>query len=202
MPTLTPPPAIDRELFDPDGFTRALSASDSKSRLDLFKQAITQASRVLNSRYNNECDIAALVCGRAWFIDQILVHAWHLFIRPDDRNISLVAVGGYGRGELHPHSDIDILILPRSSRTGKYKQAISDFLTFLWDISLEIGQSVRTPKQCRDEAKRDITVATALMESRLLTGPADLFDEMERLTRAPAIWPIKKFFKAKWDEQI
>ncbi|MFM1895973.1 MAG: hypothetical protein RLZZ385_1047 [Pseudomonadota bacterium] len=190
----------DDELFDPADFRARLATSDRP--IDVFKQAIEQADRVMEARYRADRDVADLVTGRAWFIDQILAYAWNLQTWPSSKDISLVAVGGYGRGELHPHSDIDILILTRDSKPTKYKQPISAFLTFLWDISLEIGQSVRSPKQCRDEAKRDITVATALMESRTLVGPEELRAEMERLTIARNVWPIKAFFKAKWDEQI
>ena len=195
-----PVQAPDSQLFDAPAFSARLAAGERP--IEVFKQAIEQANRVLDDRYRADWDITELVKGRAWFIDQILVYAWNLQQWPSNRDISLVAVGGYGRGELHPHSDIDILLLTRDSKPVKFKQAISNFLTFLWDISLEIGQSVRSPKQCRDEAKRDITVATALMESRTLVGPQTLRDEMEQLTNARNVWPIKAFFKAKWDEQI
>ncbi|HBJ89159.1 MAG TPA: [protein-PII] uridylyltransferase, partial [Gammaproteobacteria bacterium] len=96
--------------------------------------------------------------------------AWSRQQWPDQFSIALVAVGGYGRGELLPHSDIDLLILTRKEKHTAYKEAISGFLTLCWDIGLEIGQSVRSVKQCQQEAAKDITVATALMESRAITG--------------------------------
>lgn len=195
-------PTEYRELFDPQRFAQQLNAAAPGGRLELFKQAIAQANRLLDEIYLKDGDIDFLVKGRAWFIDQILIFAWQQFPFHENPNISLLAVGGYGRGELHPHSDIDLLILTGSTRLGKLKQGISNFLTLLWDIGLEIGHSVRTPKQCRDEAKRDITVATALMESRTLAGPEKLRLEMEKYTTARNVWPIKAFFKAKWDEQI
>src|SRR5690606_27054023 len=109
-----------------------------------------------------------LIHERSAFIDRILGYAWN----PTrwDKNIALTAVGGYEWRELHTHSDIDLLILLKRGNTKNYQQNIELFLTFLWDIQLKIGQSVRTVKQCVQEAKADITVATKLMESRTLMG--------------------------------
>jgi len=188
------------ELFDQSGLAARLSAGESA--VVVLKSAIEHANQELDHCYRNDDDIGVLVYSRARFIDQILQLAWKQLPWPDEKNISLVAVGGYGRGELHPHSDIDLLILTRNDRISKYKSCISNFLTLLWDINLEIGQSVRSLKQCKQEAKADITVATALMESRTLAGPPELRDEMERLTSSKRIWPIKEFLRAKWDEQI
>ena len=108
------------------------------------------------SVYKANLSITEIVSGRAWVVDQILKLAWQAQPWPDEKNISLVAVGGYGRGELLPHSDIDILILTRKDNATRYKGCISTFLTLLWDIGLEIGQSVRSIKQCKSEAVNDI----------------------------------------------
>lgn len=170
-------------------------------KIPLFKQAMEHASTTLDNRYKANLNISDIVTGRAWVVDQILRLAWQQqnWVKPND--IALVAVGGYGRGELLPHSDIDILILTRKDRHSQYKDSISKFLTLLWDIGLEIGQSVRSVKQCKQEAGNDITVATALMESRTIVGPADLQEEMYALTTGKRVWPIKKFLSAKLAEQ-
>ena len=188
------------ELFDHSSLAARLSSGENA--VAVLKSAIEQANEELDQRYRNDENIDVLVRSRAHFIDQVLQLTWQQLAWPDEKNISLVAVGGYGRGELHPHSDIDLLILTRNDRISKYKTCISSFLTLLWDINLEIGQSVRSIKQCKQEAKGDITVATALMESRTLAGPPELREEMERLTSSKRIWPIKEFLRAKWDEQI
>lgn len=186
-------------LNKPQQLQETLSCASNK--IQAYRQVINQASEILDNRYRNNESISAIVSDRARLVDQLLQLAWlqQQWHKPDD--ISLVAVGGYGRGELLPHSDIDLLILTRSSRNSKYKDSISAFLTLLWDIGLEIGQSVRSIKQCKQEAIKDITVATALMESRTLAGPVELQQEMYRIT-TNRVWPSNKFLRAKWDEQI
>jgi hypothetical protein len=89
--------------------------------------------------------------------------------------LALVAVGGYGRGELHPCSDIDILVIVPEG-DGAWRDRVAAFLTFLWDIGLEVGHSVRSVAECARQAEADVTVVTTLMESRLLDGPAALFE--------------------------
>ena len=169
----------------------------------LFKDALARADQQLNDAYLRNDNITEIVQGRAWVVDHILIEVWKLAGLADKPgDVSLLAVGGYGRGELLPHSDIDLLILTRSNRHSRFKAPIQTFLTTLWDIGLEIGQSVRSPSQCKQEASKDITVATTLMESRTLTGDDKLRQKMEDLTSARRIWPIKKFLRAKWDEQL
>lgn len=195
-----PKPAGDLSLFDFEALRDLLSQQNNS--IPLLKQALTQVDEQLNDLYRDHHPIDQLVSGRAWFMDGLLSCAWEQIEWPDSEHISLVAVGGYGRGELHPQSDIDILILTRKNRNSQYKQSITAFLTLLWDIGLDIGQSVRSIRQCKEEAIRDITVATALMESRTLVGPSELQQEMHRATHARSVWPIKKFLRAKWDEQL
>ena len=187
-------------LIDPAHLENQLATATNK--IAVFRTVLSQANDILDSRYRRNENISEIVEQRAQAVDQILKLAWQQQQWPNPGDISLVAVGGYGRGELLPHSDIDLLILTRSSRHAKYKDCISAFLTLLWDIGLEIGQSVRSIKQCKQEAIKDITVATALMESRTLAGPGDLQQEMYRITTAKRVWPSKKFLRAKWDEQI
>lgn len=112
---------------------------------------------------------------------------------------SLAAVGGYGRGELFPHSDVDVLILlPEGSdpqADAALKACIERFIGSCWDSGLDIGSSVRTPSQCTAEAERDVTVQTALLESRHLAGAAGLYSDFRRGFEA-ALDP-KAFFIAK-----
>jgi len=199
------PDASSKLLFDRDAFAarlKDLERGDIGNALPLFRSALIDAQQFLNNRYRANASIADLITGRAWLIDQLLGFAWKLFNWNEPNNISLLAVGGYGRGELHPHSDIDLLLLTRTDDISPWKTSITGFSTFLWDMNLEIGQSVRSIDHCRQEALKDITVATSLMESRTITGPAALRDEMIAITQSGDIWPAQTFFRAKRDEQF
>ncbi len=182
--------------FDEKRFLANLNTGNAQT---VFRDAIRAADTFLNNRFEQGEDTETLVHERAAFIDRILLHAWHRFSW--DKDISLLAVGGYGRGELHPHSDIDLLLLSRHQNHKPYKTNIEGFLTFLWDIQLNIGHSVRSLSHCVEEAKADITVATNLMESRSIAGNIELRLKMETQTGPDNIWPANKFFRAKYDEQ-
>jgi [protein-PII] uridylyltransferase len=112
---------------------------------------------------------------------------------------SLLAVGGYGRGELFPHSDIDVLILLPNGMNAQadeaFKNSASAFLTSCWDAGLEIGSSVRTLAECLSEAQRDVTIQTSLLESRLVAGAAKLHKEFNQIY-CQALNP-QAFFTAK-----
>lgn len=189
----------DAELLDVAALTRA--AREAISPITALRNAIEHAGDVLDNRYKKNLNISDIVKSRAWVIDEILRIAWDFQPWPASEDIALVAVGGYGRGELLPHSDIDLLILTRRDRNKQFQECISGFLTSLWDIGLDIGQSVRSIKQCKQEAARDITVVTALMESRTLIGPDELTTEMHKAINGKRVWPIKKFVQAKIEEQ-
>tara|TARA_R110001592_G_scaffold61632_3_gene187924 strand:- start:1489 stop:4173 length:2685 start_codon:yes stop_codon:yes gene_type:complete len=187
------------ELFDIEQFRTRLA--NSQDAVAVFREALSKSRELLDEHYRANDDIVNLVWGRAWLMDQLLRCAWERYDWGKPNEISLLAVGGYGRGELHPHSDIDLLIVTRGDDHTEFKQSISAFFTFLWDINLEIGQSVRSIAQCRQEALKDITVTTSLMESRTIIGPDDLRDEMILQTQNSDVWPAKSFFDAKRDEQ-
>lgn len=110
-------------------------------------------------------------------IDRCIQQLWEHVNLP---SVALVAVGGYGRGELAPFSDIDLLILlPEASDAQRYEQAIASFVTGLWDMGLDAGHSVRDCQECIEQAQNDLTVATALLESRILAGPHHLLIELQ-----------------------
>ena len=117
-------------------------------------------------------------------------------------DVALIAVGGYGRGELHACSDVDILVLaPRADDIDRLSEALTAFITFLYDTGLDIGASVRSLRQCVDEGRRDVTIATALIEARLLAGSEALFEQLGRRTGPDKMWPTRKFVAAKLAEQ-
>jgi len=190
---------VDNELFDLGQFKAELALKSSP--VAAFKKAIRQADSVLRGRFEGGRDIHRLIHERAWFTDQILLQAWALQTGTEADDIALLAVGGYGRGELHPHSDIDLLILLRDAEAERHNAAIEQFLMLLWDIGLEVGQSVRSVSECQDEARADITVITNLMESRTLCGDEALRSAMVDTINASIMWPDAEFFRAKRAEQ-
>ncbi len=123
-----------------------------------------------------------LMHGLARHVDQVLVQLWAQSGLP--AGSALLAVGGYGRGELYPYSDVDVLVLLPEPETDAVREALSGFITACWDIGLEIGSSVRTVDDCVREATQDVTVQTSLLESRLLSGPRKLFQQFQRATEA------------------
>lgn len=111
-------PQVDPELFDRSQFQAELALKASP--IAAFKKVIRKAREVLDARFLAGRDIRRLIEDRAWFVDQILRAAWGRFDWNSDAEIALVAVGGYGRGELHPFSDIDLLILLENSDHEKF----------------------------------------------------------------------------------
>lgn len=188
-------PQVDPELFDRGQFQAELALKASP--IAAFKKAIRMAGEVLDKRFREGREIRRLIEDRAWFVDNILQQAWHQFSWGAPGGIALVAVGGYGRGELHPYSDIDLLILLDAAEHELYRDAIERFLTLLWDIGLEVGQSVRTVDECAEQARADLTVITNLMESRTIAGPEALRQRMLDATSTAHMWPSKEFFLAK-----
>jgi [protein-PII] uridylyltransferase len=166
------------------------------------RAALEAASEDLKRRFLEGESVTDLVHERAGVVDAAITGLWHEHVGNLSNDVALVAVGGYGRGELHPYSDVDIMLLLPRHYDKSNNERISAFVTSLWDAGLEIGSSVRTVKQCLQEAKADLTVATTLMEARLINGPQSLFDEMEASVSADQIWPSNEFFAEKRKEQI
>ena len=126
----------------------------------------------------------------AHHVDRTLRELMDALPLPD--GLALVAVGGYGRGELFPHSDVDVLVLlPQAASTD----GVADFITACWDTGLEIGSSVRTVEECVAEAQGDVTVQTALLESRLVAGKRRLFERFRAATAA--VLEPRAFLRAK-----
>jgi [protein-PII] uridylyltransferase len=165
-----------------------------------FKTCIANSYDWLNSEFSRG-EVTGLVSGRATFIDSLLRHLWRLVELNQQKHLSLVAVGGYGRGQLQPYSDIDLLILSSKTFSKDQQESISRFITLLWDIGLDLGQSVRTVKETFNHAKQDVTIATNLVEARLLIGSQDTFDELQQKLQSRSYWSSKDFFLAKLNEQ-
>ncbi|MGD8206950.1 MAG: [protein-PII] uridylyltransferase [Thiohalocapsa sp.] len=175
--------------------------AQASQALPLFKETLKRSKKALFAHYDQGVPVALLVREHSALVDLLVTCAWYRFL-PEDASAALVAVGGYGRRELHPASDIDLMILAERPEETQLAEPISAFIMFLWDIGLEIGNSVRTVAECAREAESDITVITNLIESRLITGDKGLYEAMRAATSPTEIWPSDAFFEAKCKEQL
>src|SRR5690606_9422539 len=144
---------------------------------EVCRTLLHDAQQELNARFLAEESVEVLVRSRAHLMDAMLRAMWRHLIAPElATDTALFAVGGYGRGELHPYSDVDILVLTPTGRAlapGERAQ-LEQLITFLWDIGLEVGHSVRTAAECTEQSTADVGVMTTLLEARQLAGSEEL----------------------------
>ncbi|MFK7890754.1 MAG: [protein-PII] uridylyltransferase [Granulosicoccus sp.] len=173
----------------------------------LYRASIKHGTDFIHQQFEKGATASMLISLRTSMVDQILSHSWGLR-SPFFDQMALLAVGGYGRAELHPFSDIDIAIILPPAATGdergnssQQEDRISEWITSLWDLNLDIGHSVRTIVDCEQQANADITVITNLMEARLICGNLELFHTMQTRISTDRMWRSEQFFQAKLDEQ-
>ncbi len=151
-------------------------------------------------QFDDDIEIDFLLHQRSAYIDQILKKTWQNLIPATlQEEASLLAVGGYGRAELHPFSDIDIAII--SETYQEHEDVLCVFITFLWDLGFQVGHAIRSFQETIESAKEDVSTATNLLESRWLIGNYDPFQKLQLLWRSKQFWPSKNFFEAKLLEQ-
>ena len=185
-----------------------MDLSELESRISNDISPVVAARELLKERYNADAeafrqgaDVRALVHSRSGTLDTVLALIWNRYAFAASADVSLVAVGGYGRGELHPHSDIDLLILTRSGIEENWQEDLGAFITLLWDLKLDIGHSVRSIQESMDAAREDVTILTNLLETRTIAGPDDLRDELSHQIYSDAISSDRDYFIAKREEQ-
>ncbi len=169
-----------------------------------WRQHLKEEFTILKANFLKKPSSPLLFKQHCKLIDRLLAEIWsHLQI---NQQCSLIAVGGYGRGELYPYSDIDLLILTPENFASDtlINSKIEMLIGLLWDIGLNVGHSVRTLPECIVEAKVDITVQTNLMESRFLHGDMQLYqtflNEINSMFADPE--DVVKFYNSKLKEQI
>ncbi|WP_299732571.1 [protein-PII] uridylyltransferase [uncultured Endozoicomonas sp.] len=193
------PDEIKESLFNKSQFRADLTIS--KTPIPAYKKCIKEATEKMSLLFKDGMDIEQLVYSRAWFIDQVLRLVWEHLNWNRGCPVALLAVGGYGRGELHPGSDIDILILLEEAHYEQHQTSIEEFLTLLWDIGLQVGSSVRSLKECAEQAASDLTIITNLMESRVISGPESLHIRLMDSIDTEHMWHSQRYLQAKFDEQ-
>ena len=176
---------------------RSDSREAAASRIAGWRAQLAQGRARLRAEFTARPDPQRLLRGLARLTDGIVAAAWNE--AAIGAGATLAAVGGYGRGQLFPHSDVDILVLLPAAADGGSAQAIERLLTSLWDAGIELSHAVRTPAECTAEMAADATIRTSLLEHRHLAGSRRLYAQFQRAFDAALDVPA--FYDAKTLEQ-
>ncbi len=163
----------------------------------LIRESLRTARQVLRQDYTDQPNPTRYLRTHSKTVDAHVMEVWRSLTLPPE--LALVAVGGYGRAELYPKSDIDLLVLLPQDASAELEQRLQTLIGNLWDIGLEVGHSVRTIAQCIQESS-DVTVQTNLLEGRLLIGSASLFKDLQSALLENL--DPRAFYVAKQQEQI
>lgn len=199
---------VDRRALA-DAVSAAFAEQGEKSRpavVELLREAL-KAGRAELARRLQAKPSAGAECahGQAFLVDQlvrvihdhIVARVYRASNRSTGERIAVIAVGGYGRGEMAPHSDVDIAFVTPIKPTSWCEQVIEAMLYFLWDLGLKVGHSSRSLDEVVRMAKSDLTIRTALLEGRYVWGDRDLFDEASRRFWAEVVDGTEKQFVAE-----
>lgn len=146
--------------------------------------------------------IASLLDYRTHYVDDMMCKLYHHFKLDEERDLTLLAVGGYGRGELFLKSDIDILVAAKEKLSDEAQEHISSFISYLWDLKLDIGSSVRTIAESLENVNADLTICTNLLETRFLCGNQDVYHLLLDTIKKESTWNTNRFFHAKVAEEL
>ncbi|OAL81803.1 [protein-PII] uridylyltransferase [Acinetobacter sp. SFA] len=176
-----------------------LNYAKSNHDIKAINQWRSDVENQLQESFENGQSIRDIILARSNLIDEALQFLWQ-HAELDQTDLALFAVGGYGRREMLPYSDVDIMILSEDDISPEQEQLISIFISSLWDVgNFKPGISVRTINECVNQASSDLSVATTLIEARLITGNENLCKWPRRIVSRT--WTDKTFFDAKMDEQ-
>ncbi len=183
--------------------TTSLNATlfETQNVLATFKTLLKNKELELREKFNPQRSVLKLLHEKSDFIDTVLNVCFQHFLGVQSKNVTLCAVGGYGRREMFPYSDIDILVLLPVDDCADYQESLGAFFTFLWDIGLKLGYSVRSISQCVEVATNDQTIMTSLLEIRQICGNSSLLKSLKNAISPDKIWASDKFFAAKMAEQ-
>ncbi len=163
------------------------------------RASLAQADARLAEQFDQGDSVDRLVALRAAAVDALIRDTWARCV-PGEAGLVLFAIGGYGRSELFPQSDIDLLVLADDDAQQAHRDALARFLALLWDAGLQASQAVRSPAQCT-EAATDQTVLTAMMEWRALVVDDAAQNALKSAIAPDRVWPAGEFFRAKVQEQ-
>jgi len=164
------------------------------------RAGLRATDEALAARFDRGDDIDLLLAARAQAVDAVVREGWSRCIAPD-APLALFAVGGYGRGELFPQSDIDLLVFAEAQAQLQHREALARFFTLLWDAGPPVGHAVRSADECTQAAAADITVLTALLEARVLVAADNAPGRLAASIAPERVWPPREYFLAKREEQ-
>ena len=195
--TAHPEPALLRMPRLPRSVPR--SGVSEQARLSL-RQLLGDIGRQLADAFKTGMSADQLVLARAQAVERIVAHVWIACVGEREKK-ALFAVGGFGRGELFPYSDVDLLVLVEAPAKGDSGRALELFFSCLWDIGLKPGHAVRTLDECRELAAGDATIYTSLLDARLIHGTPALAQAFAQLMDDAQLWPREHYFIAKRNEE-
>jgi [protein-PII] uridylyltransferase len=183
---------IDRQKLNDE--LSAVARSTKSPSLDrtplvtVLKAALAKGRAEIRRRFEEKGDGPAVIREQCFLIDQLIralfdvvtAELYPIANPTSGEKLALVAVGGYGRGELAPFSDIDLLFLLPYKQTPHTEQVVESLLYLLWDLGLKIGHATRSIEDCLRHAKSDLTIRTGLLEARYLWGDQPLFAELKK----------------------
>ena len=196
---MTKRPILERTILAADLARLAQGGEDPRpAQLDYLKQALGQGREEVKRRFMAGANGSKAAADNCAVMDAI-IGALHDCA---DAPLTIVAVGGYGRGELAPFSDIDLLFLLPGRAGARIKRHVEFMLYMLWDLGLKLGQATRSIGQCLSHARDDMTIRTGLLEARMVAGDGALFEELRRrFTQELVMETGDAFVRAKLDER-
>ena len=180
----------------PAAVPRSGVSTDARRAL---RQLLGDVDRALATAFRDGADATALAHRRSESVQRIVVHVWTACLG-DVSDAALFAVGGFGRGLLFPHSDVDLLALVGPSEPARLRALEQCFAT-LWDIGLKVGHAVRDLVQCRALAGQDASVFTSLLDARRLVGDASMEEGLKSIVDDPALWPPAAYLAVRLAER-
>src|ERR1700750_1333904 len=171
-----------------DALAEDSAEPDRKRVAETLKAALIAGREEVRKRFEVGASGTETVHALSFLVDQIirtlhdfvLTHVFPIANPTAGERMALIAVGGYGRGELAPFSDIDLLFLTAYKRTPHTEQVVEYVLYTLWDLGLKVGQSTRSVEETIRQAEGDLTIRTAVLEARYIWGDQELFAELKR----------------------
>lgn len=172
----------------------------SSAARQALRKLLESDDRLQAAAFAEGANATVLARRRAEAVARVVAHVWTMMVG-QSRGMALFAVGGFGRGLLFPHSDVDLLVLTKHAPACEHERALQGFFACLWDIGLKPGHAVREPRQCSELAGDDVSVFTSLLDARRLAGDGSMDETLQGIVDARGMWPPPQYLNAKLADQ-